>query len=133
MNSIPHDRLLGRLARLFKDRRLLTLFERVIGSYRGGMGQGLPIGSLTLQHLANFYLGWFDRFIKECLRFTGYVRYMDDMALWADDQRELRAALEAGEGFLRDELGLELKPWPYLNRTGHGMDFLVLRQRLNFG
>ena len=126
-DSIPHDRLLARLARLFKDGRLLHLFERVVGSFRGGIGKGVPIGSLTSQHLANFYLGWFDRFIKERLRFSGYVRYMDDMALWADDQRELRVALQAGESYLRDELGLELKPWPYSNRTVHGMDFLGCR------
>jgi RNA-directed DNA polymerase len=126
-DSIPHDRLLGRLARLFKDRPLLTLFARVVRSFRGGIGKGVPIGSLTSQHLANFYLGWFDRFIKEHLQFTGYVRYMDDMALWAHDPGDLRAALQAGECFLHDELGLDLKPWPYLNRTRHGMDFLGCR------
>ena len=49
------------------------------------------------------------------------------MALWANDQRELRLALQAGECFLQDELGLELKPWPYANRTRHGMDFLGCR------
>ena len=27
----------------------------------------LPIGTLTSQHFANFYLGWFDRFVKETL------------------------------------------------------------------
>jgi hypothetical protein len=52
---------------------------------------------------------------------------MDDMVLWADDKRELRAALRAGEHFLHSELGLELKPWPYLNRTRHGLDFLGCR------
>jgi RNA-directed DNA polymerase len=52
---------------------------------------------------------------------------MDDMALWADDPRELRAALQVGEQFLHDELALELKPSPYSNRTRHGMDFLGCR------
>jgi hypothetical protein len=52
---------------------------------------------------------------------------MDDMVLWADGKAELRAALAAGESFLRDGLGLELKPVPYLNRTGHGLDFLGCR------
>jgi hypothetical protein len=28
----------------------------------------VPIGSLTSQHFANFYLGWMDRFVKEQLR-----------------------------------------------------------------
>lgn len=56
----------------------------------------------------------------------GYVRYMDDMTLWSDDRDELRRALAAGEAFLRDELALTPKP-AYLNRTGHGMDFLGCR------
>jgi retron-type reverse transcriptase len=126
-DSVPHDRLRELLARRFKDPRLLELLGRIIGSFRGGLGRGLPIGSLTSQHLANFYLGWFDRFVKEGLRLRGYVRYMDDMALWADSKGELREALVAAEVFLREELGLTLKPTPYLNRTGHGMDFLGCR------
>ena len=83
-DSISHEILLSRLDLLFKDRRLLDLFERIVHSFRGNLGRGLPIGSLTSQHLANFYLGWFDRYAKETLRLKGYVRYMDDMALWAD-------------------------------------------------
>jgi hypothetical protein len=126
-DSIPHDRLLGRLARRFKDRRLLRWFERIVRSFRGVPGRGIPIGSLTSQHLANFYLGWFDRFVKETLRFRGYVRYMDDIALWGNDAAALQAALGAGEAFLWQELGLEVKPSPYLNRTEHGMDFLGCR------
>jgi RNA-directed DNA polymerase len=119
--------LLDRLARRFKDRRLLALFERIVRSFRGNLGRGVPIGSLTSQHFANFYLGWFDRHVKETLRIAGYVRYMDDMALWAPDKETLKQALRASEDFLRGELGLELKPVPYLNRTRLGMDFLGCR------
>jgi RNA-directed DNA polymerase len=126
-DSVPHDRLLALLARRFKDWRVLQLFERVVRSFRGDAGRGLPIGSLTSQHFANFYLGWFDRFVKQTLRVRGYVRYMDDMALWSNDRSALTAALLVGERFLSDELGLTLKPVPYLNRTAHGMDFLGMR------
>ena len=64
------------------------------------LGRGLPIGSLTSQHFANFYLGWFDRFVKESLRVPAYVRYMDDMALWAESMAELRrTACDAADGF----------------------------------
>jgi len=126
-DSVPHERLLELLARRFKDRPLLDLFGRIVRAFRGGMGRGLPIGSLTSQHLANFYLDRFDRFAKETLRVRGYVRYMDDMALWADDKAELSEALQAAEGFLRDDLRLTLKPTPYINRIEHGMDFLGCR------
>jgi len=106
---------------------LLDLFGRIVRSFRGGMGRGLPIGSLTSQHFANFYLGWFDRFVKERMRVRGYVRYMDDMALWADSKAELTDALRAAEAYLRDELRLTLKPAPYVNRVEHGMEFLGCR------
>jgi RNA-directed DNA polymerase len=126
-DSIPHDPLLERLARRFKDRRLLALLERIVRSFRGSLRRGIPIGSLTSQHLANFYLGWFDRFVKEGPRVKGYVRYVDDMALWADTRAALREALSAGGAFLREELRLEWKPTPYGNRNEHGMDFLGCR------
>ena len=79
------------LERRFKDRRLLELLTRIITAYRGELGIGLPIGSLTSQHFANFYLGWLDRFVKESLGVREYVRYMDNMILWHDDLGQLRA------------------------------------------
>jgi len=126
-DSIPHERLLTRLARRIKDRRALDLFARVVGSFRGELGRGLPIGSLTSQHLANFYLGWFDREVKEQWRVPGYVRYMDDMGLLSTDRDELRRAEGKAAVWLREELGLEVKPTPYRNRTAAGMDFLGCR------
>lgn len=125
-DSVPHDRLLERLARRFKDRRLLDLFARVVGSYRGDLGRGLPIGSLMSQHFANFYLGWFDRAAKDGWRVPGYVRYMDDVIVWSDDPAELAAAAERSAEWLGAELGLELKP-PHRNRTAIGADFLGCR------
>jgi len=126
-DSVPHDRLLARLQRLFKDQRLLQLFARIIGSFRGEAGRGLPIGSLTSQHFANFYLGWFDRQAKDHWRIPGYVRYMDDMLLCSDSKQQLMTCLQDGRDFLREQLRLELKPTPYVNRTAHGVDFLGCR------
>jgi hypothetical protein len=103
---------------------LLELLRRIIASYECLPGHGLPIGRLTSQHFANFYLGWFDRFVKEGLRSPGYVRYMDDMALWAETSEVLRNSLDVATTFLKDELDLEVKPSPYRNRVEHGMDFL---------
>ena len=63
-DSVPHARLKSYLERRFKDPRLLELLKRIIACYRGELGIGLPIGSLTSQHFANFYLGWLDRYVK---------------------------------------------------------------------
>lgn len=124
--SISHSILAARLRGLFKDPRLLDLFVRVIACYSTTPGRGLPIGSLTSQHFANFYLAAFDRFVKEGLRVAGYVRYMDDCVLWGDSTGRLKADLAEATVFLRDELCLDLKPG-YINRTSHGMDFLGCR------
>ena len=126
-NSISHAILADRLHRLFKDRRLLALLDQIISAYETAPGRGLPIGSLTSQHFANFYLGWLDRFVKETLRVRGYVRYMDDCALWADTTKELQEELSRIEDFLSSKLELRLKASPYINRADHGLDFLGCR------
>ncbi len=61
---------------------LLTPFERK---------RGLPIGNLTSQFFANLYLDGLDHFVKEKLRAKGYVRYVDDFALFHDDPATLES------------------------------------------
>lgn len=61
--------------------------------------RGLPIGNLTSQLFANVFLDPIDHLIKDRLRVPGYVRYVDDLALFHDDLGalvEIRAALTAG-------------------------------------
>lgn len=126
-DSINHRRLLALLKRRFKDVRLLALLERIVNSYRVTPHAGLPIGSLTSQHFANFYLGVADRMIKERLRAPGYVRYMDDMVIWGHDSRTLAVWRDELEAFLRESLELTVKPEPFINRTKHGIDLLGCR------
>jgi hypothetical protein len=126
-DCVSHDVLVSRLQQLFKDRRLLVLLERIVRSFRGSSGRGLPIGSLMSQHFANFYLGWFDRFVKETLRVRGYVRYMDDSLLWGSSAASLRETLGRCRTYLDEELLLSFKAEPYINRTAHGVDFLGCR------
>lgn len=126
-DSISHRELLERLERVYKDRRLLEAFARIVTSFRGGTGVGLPIGSLTSQYFANFYLGWCDRAVKQRWRVRGYVRYMDDMLLWSDSKSTLHDVRCQLIDFLADELQLAVKSEPYLNRTDHGVDFLGCR------
>ncbi|AMV24237.1 Reverse transcriptase (RNA-dependent DNA polymerase) [Gemmata sp. SH-PL17] len=126
-DSIDHQTLNELLSRRFKNRGLLDLFGRIIAAHAASPGRGLPIGSLTSQHFANFYLGGCDRYVKEVLRRPGYVRYMDDMAVWADSSDTLRRTLVDIRAFLDVRLGLAVKPEPYINRTRHGLDFLGCR------
>jgi len=51
--------------------------------------RGLPIGNLSSQFFANLYLDGLDHFCKEVLRAKGYLRYVDDFALFHDDPGQL--------------------------------------------
>ncbi len=62
--SIPQKRLINRVRRVFKDSEVLHWLEKIIGGHHLETCKGLPIGSLTSQHLANFYLGPLDRYCQ---------------------------------------------------------------------
>jgi RNA-directed DNA polymerase len=51
--------------------------------------RGLPIGNLTSQFWANCHLNPLDHFIKRRLHCGGYVRYVDDFLLFANDKTTL--------------------------------------------
>jgi RNA-directed DNA polymerase len=88
-------------------------------------GRGLPIGSLTSQWLANITLDRVDRLATAHPGIGGYLRYMDDMALFADDKASLHDAHAAIAALLRDPLGLQLKPSATrLAPTSEGLPFL---------
>jgi RNA-directed DNA polymerase len=126
-DSIDHDVLLRLLSRRFKDRSLMALFEQLLNTYHTRPGKGMPIGNLISQHLANFYLGSFDHWIKEARRVPGYLRYMDDTLCFGPDRKYLNAELDAIRGFLKRELALDLKENIQLNRCRNGIPFLGFR------
>lgn len=53
-------------------------------------GKGLPIGNMTSQILAIYYLNDLDHFIKEKLHCKYYIRYMDDLILFDFDKENLK-------------------------------------------
>ena len=116
-----------RLRRVFKDRALLSLLDRIIQSYHTAPGKGLPIGTLMSQYFANLYLDGLDRFVKEELRCRAYVRFMDDFVLWHDQRPRLERWREVIRGCLGRCLALQLKPTARLGSTREGMPFLGLR------
>ena len=89
--------------------------------------RGLPIGNLTSQFFANVYLDRLDHFVTEVLRPKGYLRYVDDFALFGDDIREL----EAHERRIKDFLAkrrLSLHPRKtHIVRTSRPTQFLGLQ------
>ena len=106
-----HAQLKQIIQRLIKDQQISKLIEHIIdeGHPRAIHGQGLPIGHLTSQHFANIYLSPFDHWLKQELRIKGYVRYMDDMLIFADDRETLWGYLFEIENYLHTHLHLKLK------------------------
>ena len=109
--TVDHDTLKRLYRRQLKDARLLDLLDLIVDHpVPGGRpGKGLPIGNLTSQYFANLYLGELDHFLKDRLGVPGYLRYMDDFAVFADTKAALRSVLEATRVFLRERLRLELR------------------------
>ena len=126
-DSVDHEVLRNRLNRHFKDSAVLRLFSQIIDSYATAPGRGLPIGNLTSQHLANDYLAPLDRFIKESLQRSAYVRYMDDFVVWGNSGCGMRSLCREIRGFLSETLKLQMKDNVAINRTAVGMDFLGYR------
>jgi len=110
--SIDHEVLRRTLARVIADPDVTWLMDRILASgvgvlsdeyemayfpgddlFAANRARGLPIGNLTSQFWANCYLDPLDHFIKRELRCAkprgGYLRYVDDQLLFADDKSTL--------------------------------------------
>jgi hypothetical protein len=129
-DSIDHLILKAALRRLIKDPGLLWLLDVIIDHPPFGAppGKGMPIGNLTSQHFANLYLCRLDHFIKQELRVSFYLRYMDDMVLFGDEKAVLWEWHEGIAEYLHQQLGLALNDRVTgLAPVSEGVPFLGLR------
>jgi hypothetical protein len=86
---------------------------------------GLPIGNLTSQVFANFYLNDLDHFISKNLQIKYYGRYVDDFVLVHHDRRYLAYLITRIENYLKTELILQVHPKKrYLQHYTKGLSFL---------
>jgi retron-type reverse transcriptase len=102
--SVDHATLKRLLRRKIKDNDLLWLLDEIIDST-----SGLPIGNYLSQYFANFYLTYFDHWIKEEKQVRYYFRYADDLVIFSDNKpylHQLRAEITT---YLQDNLKLTVK------------------------
>jgi len=102
--NIDHDILKSLLRRKFKDNDLLWLLDEIIDS-----AKGVPIGNYLSQYFANFYLTYFDHWIKEQKQVKYYFRYADDIVILHNNKKYLHSILSDIRQYLSDNLKLELK------------------------
>lgn len=91
------------------------------------METGMPIGNLTTQLFANFFMSHFVAYVQWLYRHKNYcfAQFVDDFALVCDDLQFLLGSLPKIEAFLRDKLGLTLhKDKRYLQPVSHGILFV---------
>lgn len=86
---------------------------------------GLPIGNLTSQVFANFYMNYFDHFVKDTLQLKYYGRYVDDFIIVHSDKEYLKSIIAQITSFLNCDLHLTLHPKKvYLQHFSKGVKFL---------
>jgi retron-type reverse transcriptase len=86
-------------------------------------GCGIPIGNLTSQIFANFYLSEFDHFIKKQCRYYG--RYVDDCVIVHHSRAFLKRLIVKIRDYLAENLRLQLNPKKiYLQPCTKGVKFL---------
>ena len=129
-DSVPHERLLELLLPLFREAKVRRLIETIVRHPVPGLppGFGLPIGNLTSQWFANFYLSGLDHYAKEVLKASGYIRYMDDMVLFADGKAEVWRLHDRVCAWVTEKRGLEVKSErTVIAPVTEGVAFLGLR------
>jgi RNA-directed DNA polymerase len=102
--NVDHEILKQLLRRKIKDQDLLWLLDGIIDS-----AHGLPIGNYLSQYFANFYLTYFDHWIKEDLHVKYYFRYADDMVILSDSKPYLHQVLDQIRTYLQEKLKLTVK------------------------
>ena len=129
-DSVDHGVLKTFLRKKIKDPDFLWLLEVFIDHPVPWTqpGKGLPIGNLTSQHFANFYLDPLDHTIKDRWGVKGYVRYMDDLVVFGTDKPRLWQILAHVGHFLNHTLLLRIKPGTVvLAPSAEGLGFLGFR------
>ena len=115
--SIDHLMLKAMFRRLIKDDQMLWLLDLIVDTaneqefvqtwYPGDdlwtpleRRRGLPIGNLTSQWFANWYLNDLDYFVTNHRGVGGYVRYCDDFILLDNDRSWLQELVRDVQEFL---------------------------------
>lgn len=104
-DSIDKKILKTMLARIISEKQFLDLLFTIIDV----TDHGIPLGFYTSQWFANWYLMYFDHYVKEDLGVHYYMRYMDDMVFLNGDKEQLHKVRELISLYLQEKLSLELK------------------------
>jgi len=83
----------------------------------------LPIGSLTSQYFANYYLDGLDRLLANSPLVCAHIRYMDDVVWWGRDKASTDTMLQQVRHYLHCERGLSVKPNVQIQCSQQGITY----------
>jgi len=118
--NIDHRILKKQLRRKIKDQDLIWLLDGIIDS-----APGVPIGNYLSQYFANFYLTYFDHWVKEIKGVKYYFRYADDIVVLSGSKEFLHQLLVDFKEYLWNNLKLQVKDnWQVFPVEARGIDFI---------
>lgn len=95
---------------------------------------GLPVGNLTSQVFANFYMDSFDQYMKHDLKIRYYGRYVDDFVIVHEDKEYLKKLIPILSEYLQTVLQVTIHPKKiYLQHYSKGVKFsgtVILPKRI---
>ncbi len=125
--TIPHAMMLTVLQRRFKGSACLQQFERIISIYETSPNCGLPIGSLSSQYFANYYLDALDRLLASSTLVKANLRYMDDIIWWCDNKQEACLTFNMVKQWLEVERQLTVKNNVQIQLSSQGVTYCGFR------
>lgn len=118
--NVDHAILKQLLRKKIKDNDLLWLLDEIIDST-----EGLPIGNYLSQYFANFYLTYFDHWMKEDRKVKYYFRYADDLVILSDSKPYLHQLLFDIRSYMSNRLKLQIKGnYQLFPVSARGIDFV---------
>lgn len=118
--NIDLEILKSLLRRKFKDKQLLNLLDEIITSL-----DEVPLGNYLSQYFSNFYLTYFDHWVKEILKVKYYFRYCDDICILSNDKKHLWKIFRKIKNYLEINLKLNIKSnYQVFPVSSRGIDFL---------
>lgn len=128
--SLDHPTLFRLLRKRIQDKRTMALIQKIISHGHSSISKerGVPIGNLTSQHFANFYLDSLDHYIVEQTPISAMVRYMDDVLIFSHEKRHILDGCSMIDDFVQSKLKLKLKDsQTQLQPSYRGVPFLGFR------
>lgn len=117
--TVNHDVLKMLIRRKIKCFDTLNLLDELIDS-----APGIPLGNYTSQPLGNFYLAYFDHYVKEKMKAKKFLRYCDDLLFLSGNKEELHRIRKEVVCYLDNHLGLQVKQNWRIAPVETGLDIL---------